>query len=142
MKITDLRVGDYVKITEPDRYAGYIGEVINIGGENKYLTLFVTHHNTDVFVEDIRPIPITSKMLEKNGFRHNVVPEIGIDDYVLSDDYFDITIEEWSDSIWSVRYENTETNTPYEQSACCYVHQLQHFFRVCALDDFADNFKV
>ena len=86
------------------------------------------------------PIPITQEILEKNGFKHRIID--CAEYYYIADDYYDITISEWSDSIWLVRYDCTEMSTPHEQMTCSYVHQLQNFLRLLGLSELADNFKV
>ena len=141
MKITDIMVGDYVRITEPDKYAGHIGQVVNIGGENGYLTMFVPHHNTDVFIEDVEPIPLTKEILEKNGFKHRELD--CADYYYIAEDYFDITIDEWSESIWKVTFSHSEMSIPDEVALICSVHELQHELnRHFSTHERADKFKV
>ena len=85
-------------------------------------------------------IPLTTEMLEKNGFEHKRYEDAEY--YCITTDFYDITIEELSDSIWLARYDCTEIDMPFEQVACSYVHQLQHFLRLVAMDELADNFKV
>lgn len=128
----DLMLGDWIKIGKiPLR-------VIQ-------LTHF-THKDDSVVLEtgseylDVEPIPITAEILEKNGFKHRIIDCAEF--YYIAEDYYDITISEWSDNIWLVRYDCTEMNTPHEQKICGYVHQLQHFLKECGLTELADNFKV
>lgn len=90
-------------------------------------------HKIDDFVwYDTEPIPLTTEILEKNGFERRKL-DGGAEEFVLADDYYDITIEEWSDSIWVFRYECTEMNTPHEQRTFSYVHNLQHALRECEI---------
>lgn len=84
----------------------------------------------------IEAIPLTAEVLEKNGFHHHLIAEKGFkrEEWTLSDDYYDIVVSEWSDSIWVFRYESTEMNTPHEQRTMSYLHQLQHAFKDCCVD--------
>lgn len=77
-------------------------------------------------IEELVPIPLTAEILEKNGFETEDAKDGG---FVLCDDFYDIFIYEWSDSIWVVRYESTEMNIPFEQATMSYVHELQHFLK-------------
>lgn len=82
-------------------------------------------------IEELEPIPITVEMLEKNGFETEDAKDGG---FVLCDDFYDIFIYEWSDSIWVARYESTEMNIPFEQATMSYVHELQHFLRASGFE--------
>lgn len=136
MRANELMIGDWVQGFLPDTYSQVYGVIndcrVAIVGRGAYM---------EVSNEDILPIPLTAEILEKNGFERRKL-DGGAEEFVLTDDYYDITIEEWSDSIWVVRYDCTEMSTPHEQAVCGYVHQLQNFFRLSAPDELADNFKV
>ena len=92
-----------------------------------------------VGVEDIKPMPLTSEILEKNGFG--------------------FTRNSDTKSVWNgwwiykglemaTSCLNREGNWPcyiniYDSNIKCeYVHQLQHALRLCKLGDLADNFKI
>ena len=79
------------------------------------------------------PIPITNELLEKNGFKRLVDKNVG-ERWWIDDDYFDVIVYEWSDSIWVFRYDGTEMNTPHEQRVIGYLHELQHAFRDCGIE--------
>lgn len=70
----DLMVGDNVKIKEPNKYAGAIGTIRSLSSsEGAYFSIYINDPNfgtfvTEVFCEDIEPIPLTVEALEKNGF--------------------------------------------------------------------------
>ena len=72
------------------------------------------------------PIPITTEILEKNGWWYDV------EDMWLHDEV-DFTIEKWNG-----RYQCYDIN----QIKLYSVHQLQHALRLCGLNDLADNFKL
>lgn len=99
---------------------------IRDGGETNHI--FGKDGNMGM-VEHIQPIPLTAEILEKNGFK-----KYGDTGWWLEDNFFDIHIYEWSDSIWVFKYESTEMNTPYEQRTFSYVHNLQHALRECGTD--------
>lgn len=84
------------------------------------------------------PIPLTAEILEKNGLQHHLIAENGFtrEEWTLSDDYYDIVVSEWSDSIWVFRYDSTEMNTPHEQRVFSYVHNLQHALRENGIDKY------
>lgn len=92
-------------------------------------------HTSDLILEngeeykEVDAIEITEDRLERNGFKY-----YGDSGWWLEDDFFDIHIYEWSDSIWVFRYEGTEMNTPYEQRVISYFHELQHAFRDCGIE--------
>lgn len=130
----DDETGKVVRIYEtprPERICAVFKDVAQYdNGEDSY----------DVELFEIEPIPLTPEILEKNGFEHRRYEDAEY--YCLADDYFDITVGVLSDSIWLARYDCTEMEMPFEQVACSYVHQLQHFLRLVAMDELADNFKV
>ena len=106
-----------------------LGDWISFNGEPVKVVHIVSGINED----DYNPIPITAELLEKNGFK-----KYGDTGWWLEDDYYDIQIYEWSDSIWVFKYESTEMNTPYEQRTFSYVHNLQHALRECGIDEEID----
>ena len=74
MKAKELMIGDWVKVIEPDRYAGAQGTILSLTSqEGGYYEINISDVNygyltTDIFNEDIEPIPITKEILEKNWF--------------------------------------------------------------------------
>jgi hypothetical protein len=67
-------VGDNVKIKEPNKYAGAIGTIRSLSSlEGAYFEVYINDPKfgtlvTEVFCEDIEPIPLTVETIEKNGF--------------------------------------------------------------------------
>lgn len=127
MKTKIFRIGDWVynahhkhniRLTAYDFFThGH-----DAAGEQYLLPL-----SKPAFGRDWEPIPLSQEFFEKNGFGSG-------DNLGLFDEYFDLTIREWSDSIWVLKYESTEMNTPPEQMSCSFVHELQHFLSHCAID--------
>ena len=85
----------------------------------------------------IEPIPLTTEILEKNGFvfdcdfwtianpRYNNVRMVTY--YSIGDDVADAFLGHWAFD---------------ENYAIDYVHELQHALRLCGLNELADNFKI
>ena len=130
MKIEDLMVGDFVRVIEPDKYAGYIGEVKDIGSETRYLTLFVPYCNIDVFIEDVEGIPLTKELLEKNGFEG---------DREVMQYHFEEDGQRYHFSLRQM-YDKEDKPSGYSFYAFSvltildYVHQLQHALKLCGIE--------
>lgn len=101
----------------------------------------------DTIKDELEPIPLTSKILEKNGFEYddneNCWKLIKKDDrYTLYSIYVNtnrISIYNWINKEGE-RFTDAcnKVNVHYK-----YVHQLQHALRLCGLNELADdNFKV
>ena len=139
MKENDLMVGDWVHRHYNSIYEGEVsydfrvtqltrhyGDELLVWGESTD----GKHHGNLGSISQIEPIELTIEILEKNGF----VKNNGNGKLCLSDDYFDIEIYEWSDSIWVFRYESCEMNIPHEQRTMSYLHELQHAFHDCGIE--------
>ena len=133
MKAEELMIGDWVfgiypngKYTPPVCIAA-----VDIYPNNKSSRI-VAYSGYGYQQEDLAPIPLTAEILEKNGFGYYSIG--GAEQWLIKDDYYDIEVYEWSDSIWVFRYESTEMNTPHEQRTMSYLHQLQHAFKDCGID--------
>lgn len=74
----------------------------------------------------VKPIPLTAKILKKNGWWY------GIEDIWLHDGV-SFCVEKWNGKFQC--YDITQIKL-YS------VHQLQQILRLCGLNEFADNFKV
>ena len=125
MKATELMVGDKVMVKVlsqiPDTY------VLHTWTANDY--------SRDI---QVKPIPLTAEILEKNGFvlrgKTYILKWRGADiHWRKTDGYASITapnnlkLEGWCS---------------ISNGYFCYVHILQHALRLCGLDELADNFKV
>ena len=109
MKATELQIGDWIL------YGDKPVKVLQLSENGKYSWL--------------KPIPLTTGILEKNGWKeteywHEYEDGNTIIQYSLS-------------NIWGIINE-----IEIEYFKCEYVHQLQHLLRLCGLDELADNFKV
>ena len=116
METKELMIGDKVMVKVlsqiPDTY------VLHTWTANDY--------SRDI---QVKPIPLTPEILEKNGWKH---------DGIFMDKRIDEnTCFSWSDRLGAILYQNY-----YHMCDCKYVHTLQHTLRLCGLNDLADNFKV
>lgn len=122
MKIKEIMVGDYLKITEPDKFAGFIGSVQNIGGPSKYLTMYLEpYRNADVFIEDVEGIPLTPEILEKSGFVYNAIP------FADGWEQFGLTLYRGGNGYRIDCGINVSLIVDF-------VHQLQHALRLCGIE--------
>ena len=74
----------------------------------------------------VKPIPLTAKILKKNGWWY------GIEDIWLHDGV-SFCIEKWNGKFQCYDISQIKLDS---------VHQLQHALRLCGLDELADDFKV
>lgn len=124
MKATELQIGDWVKIKGHLDY-NKVREIAR--DENMQWYISFACSATLFRAYEFEPIPLTTEILENNGWKHsNNLMIVSIDD---SDFY-------WSEE-FGVLYKNQ-----YNMCNCKYVHQLQHALRLCGLDELADNFKI
>lgn len=84
-------------------------------------------------ITTIEPIPLTPEILEKNGFKR-VRDKLGRVFYSIADDYFDLTIDEITDSIWCIEYDDLEAHFPTCRNLVAHVHELQHVLRLCGVE--------
>ena len=133
MKANELMIGDWVQNplgwkaqVQSIRFVNTIKDewewLIKIGINNE---TFQDH----LSLTEIEPIPLAPEILEKNGFK-----KYGDTGWWLEDDYYDVQIYEWSDSIWVARYESNEMNCPHEQLTMSYIHELQRFLKAVGIE--------
>ena len=128
MRANELMIGDWIQIVEPCKYAGAIGRVKTLidhkDDENAYFKVFLKNNTIHIGIEDIcsddiKPIPLTTEILEKNGF----VKE--------SRESFGNTLQYCilTDGLWiDISGEN------FFEGKLEYVHQLQHVLRLCEIE--------
>lgn len=138
MKAKDLQIGDLVKITEPDDFHGYIGEVRIINDITGYITIAIPFmHTTDVLCDDLEPIPLTKEILKKNGWKRENDKKA----YMVNYDFEQNDMNCWC--MWCIKERNLEVQTQSSDLSkynlcvrrvvipCDYVHELQHALRMC-----------
>ena len=122
LKISDLSVGDWVKVKEEcvtissiyDNGESYSDEVELIRDGIPFAVSSII---------DIRPIPITPEIMEKNGIHRT-----------YEDDTYAIFR---GDGLWAVKYSDGDwelSTPPVCRVDIKYVHQLQHALRLAGVD--------
>lgn len=128
ISIHDIMVGDFLQNTNGD-----IGKVLGIrpyfGTDpsliEDYEIVMRYNENGTAFSDPklLMPVPITTEILEKNGFKKEGRY------FIIEDDYYDVSIREITDSIWRVKYCNTEFSTFDSILHIAFIHELQQFLR-------------
>lgn len=139
MEAKDLMIGDLVRVNRDVCIKNdTIVRVCSIDATNRLVERGLEGSATCVPVGDIdlyyggiwvkylSPIPLTPEILEKN-FEKKAF-------YGIYDDYFDIDIREYSDSIYVATFHNCEASFPDQSITLSYVHELQHFLNHCGID--------
>ena len=127
MKATDLMIGDWVSIIEPDDFNGYIGKVIITNAEINYIMVRIPDmHPHDVFVEDLQPIELTEEILKKNGF---LVDSNGI--FYLKENLKFGLKKDVDYGYWFI---NRADNYKEYICTCDFVHELQHLLKLCKIE--------
>jgi hypothetical protein len=89
-------------------------------------------------VGDIKPIPITAKILDKNGF-YQVIDTCRIDTYRYYRKDIDIYIFMFSIPEITVFQQDLYL---IKNLQIKYIHQLQHVLHMCGMEDLVNNFKI
>ena len=132
MNANELMIDDWVLIDEPDKYAGAKAQIKSLffhkEDDGVYFSLFIKDMmgivRRDVFSDDLRPIPLTGEILEKNGFKLDkedgwwwLTPKIGI--------------TFWEEGFFELDIENKQSSVDIHIN---YLHQLQHALRLCGIE--------
>lgn len=133
LNISDLSVGDWVI-----NHRGYPTKVQVITSDGNLLCGELdakSEHCTHLWVQDIKPIPITAEMLEKNGWSiDGMYAFLRIDEHRHLEYYYHehrlrkyyCGVDEW---------QNHAKVTDITFAVHCYsVHQLQHALRLAGVD--------
>ena len=136
MKREELQIGDIVNVhrcecvadgghfQEWDEY----GKVVSITEYYitiKYIGREEDYGFEDVNEEDIKPIPLTTQILEKNGFRKESYIEVvgGLDTYYLGEEIGSFRIHRLQKGYYQ-----------FGLAKINFVHQLQHALRLCGIN--------
>lgn len=128
MKAKELMIGDWVKVKEPDRYAGAQGTILSLTSrEGGYYEINISDVNygyltIDVFNEDIEPIPLTAEILRKNEFKYGIFPEYK-SNHIDTQTELKITVHSGTDTVFIAI---DEPNFNLVNDCVLYVHELQH----------------
>lgn len=128
MNIKNLMIGDWVYNAHHKCNIRLSPYDFFTHGHDIYGSQYLTTFSKPTYGRDLTPIALTTTILEKNGF----VQKGPI--FVFADDYFDISIHELTDSIWTVTHHNCEMSLPDQRVHISYVHELQHFLRLCGVE--------
>lgn len=135
MKVTDLMIGDLIFINNTPHKIQAIDSIDAeiLADDNLYYVGEDRYRSED----KIEGIPITTEILEKNGF-------------VFDCDFWTIANPRYN-NVRMVRYCSIDEDATDaflghwafdENYAIDFVHELQHALRLCGLNEIADNFKV
>ena len=132
MKATELMIGDWVMVKVLSQIP------------NTYVLHTWTANDYSMDIQ-VKPIPLTPEILEKNGFERGVVIPSkfyrNIDNEQLifcpHGSCYDLGYVHWNESNDADIMHRLEVQQPI-----MYIHQMQHALRLFGLDELADNFKV
>lgn len=135
MKANELMIGDWFQNPLGFPYKVKSIKCYNADKEDERYEVCGANKSAEASFDVINaePIPLTPEILEKNGFRKDETDKYH-PVFLLSEDYFDVTIEEETDSIWRLEYTNCEAPLPFCRNLVCSVHELQHALRLCGID--------
>lgn len=140
MKVSELQLGDIVScLGDPVRVVSLSikdDEPIGIMSPLKTIETFRD--------EDVKPVPLTTKILEMNGWSSYEYY------HVLEKDNYRLKVEFADDGLLNLSYdlkEGTISGHPFymchiNDLTLSYVHELQHALRLVGLNDLAKNLKV
>lgn len=141
MKANELMIGDWVRIDEPDKYAGATGQIQSLmyyrEDDSAYFNVFIQgkfgYVSRDVRSDDIRPIHLTADILEKNGFEN-----IGDDTYQLEEKpcwfWVDFFRHTYGCEYDTSTYEYEDDEHRLKLYGIPSVHELQHALRLCGIE--------
>ena len=131
LKISDLSVGDWVI-----NHRGYPTKVQVITSDGNLLCGELdakSEHCTHLWVQDIKPIPITAEVLEKNGFEEHC-GGIFRYEWMWQGESSGITLCSFDEELWFVDLFFKEGKDIMCNIPTFSVHQLQHILRLAGVD--------
>jgi len=126
MDITELMIGDWARLKYTDPTKGEVVkdfQVTSVTTESPWNHRAVWSSEGNMGHEHIKGIPLTEKILEKNG----IMFQFGQPWYQITSDGLQVVCSK---------------PTKYVRVVVPYVHQLQQALRLCGLTELANNFKV
>lgn len=142
MKQTELMIGDWVHIPMLDdateNYVCY-SQVRQLHDCDLDCYAF-----KELKYEEVKPVPLTAEILEKNGFTHCLTAPCGYYHapvYDMFDILFHISEDTYEDT-WHTEVFTDHNDNNFVLYNLCYVHELQHCLRLCGLNELADNFRL
>lgn len=139
MNAKDIQIGDWLHLHYCNKFDGEVHKNFRVAQiRDDYGELCVWAEKTETTrgnmgalnpkygKSHIDPIPLTKEILEKNFEKKTF--------YGIYDDYFDLDIRQYSDSIYVVTFHNCEMSFPDQSVTLSFVHELQHFLRHCGIE--------
>lgn len=133
MKIEELMIGDWVRINDPNgpfvsRVYGLLLEPSAVYAKEPDLTVAYPYDE-----DCVSPIPLTSDILEKNGFGYVEKDTLmGITHFYLGKPYYcenmNLHIGGDDNGVFWLNYLRNDI------WSILYVHQLQHALRICGIE--------
>jgi hypothetical protein len=105
-----------------------LGDIVSVSGRPIHVTLAVLNHWSD----NIRPIPLTKEILEKNADSH--FDERVYDIYCFHNEDDDGYAHLVEITFIYGQFEWTINSNEYGIAEIKYVHELQHALRLCKVD--------
>ena len=139
MKANELMICDYV-LVKPSMMLIKVAAVHH----KKVGYHAVTHRLNWVRIDLLEPVPLTEKILEMNGFTHNVTAPCGYYNasvYDMHDVLFHVSGDTYEDT-WHTEVFIDHNDNEYVLFNLCYVHELQRVLKQCGLNDLANNLKL
>ena len=145
IKCRDLMYGDWCC----DKH-GFQWQIIGVGDDYAYATFEGNEGDPWEFDDkddQPEPIPITSEILEKNGWiqcKYETCKSL----YEYKGLHLRHTMIKRSNGRWVANVDGIVEKFPDEYTHSSlrinvfYVHELQHALRLCGLNELADNFKI
>lgn len=144
MKAEELMVGDWV--IHPDLGALKVG-IINNWNDTVWNDDNISGNMSPI--QELRPIPLTAEILEKNGFKKGGYTNLSPDYYLETKEYcVQVNLHHTPDkrdflSVYSNNNPNSEViSYGCRETAEWYAHKLQQLLRICGLLELANNFKI
>lgn len=128
MRQEELMIGDYVQVN------GEACKVISIS----YFDIGISDSKEDFYnehIDNIKPIPLTPEILDKNGFEYYDNPVKVLMTNTINGHYVEIRLDRKEMAIW---YDYDENNDGV-YSDCLFplpywLHDFQHALRLCGID--------
>ena len=142
MRAEELMIGDLLQIEEPDLYSGNICKIQSLyrQKENEGAYFHVLFYGDkgcggkEVFCDDLRPIPLTQEILEKNGFKW-LMTESKCVTYCLKEPNVHATkYKDNGEWFICVGAAGSIKKRFVEVSCVKYVHELQHALKLCRIE--------
>lgn len=131
LKISDLSVGDWVEIDH--EVYGWKPAQLNVCGDigvGAYFKDIDPDEEYDCTLCQLRPIPITAEMLEKNGFESTTKPNV----FTLAHGELQLYVSKELDG-WTMSFVNfMERLCILQVIRKSYIHDLQHALRLAGVD--------